>query len=253
MRIDTLFWCVVIGIGIGMALPQIEVTSASVRLNEAESILSQNDVIKQQITNDSKAEPPVNSASEIKKRLNLPDQNKRPDSTTGKGMKALLWTLQLAEGTRKVDSNQCFTNSSTEPYRTIFGDTVLPLSAKLWSDHPRILQRKWGTASDAAGAYQFLSPTWDSLIHNTNIKDFTPASQDIAAIKLIKNTINNPAEIVSIEAGILPNQSVFKLARQWSSLPGPSGYSLYGQGAKSLNFIQNTYTNCFNHLNSTFL
>jgi lysozyme len=36
--------------------------------------------------------------------------------------------------------------------------------------------------SDAAGRYQFLKETWNGL----NMPDFTPVSQDRAAIKLVK-------------------------------------------------------------------
>lgn len=52
----------------------------------------------------------------------------------------------------------------------------------IFADHPRELQCAGELCSDAAGAYQFLSTTWDSL----NLPDFFPENQDKGAIELIK-------------------------------------------------------------------
>jgi muramidase (phage lysozyme) len=56
-----------------------------------------------------------------------------------------------------------------------------------FTDHPRKLFTANGVSSDAAGRYQFLSPTWDSLKAKLNLPDFSPASQDKAAIQLMKD------------------------------------------------------------------
>jgi muramidase (phage lysozyme) len=56
-----------------------------------------------------------------------------------------------------------------------------------FADHPRKLFTANGVSSDAAGRYQFLSPTWDSLKAKLNLPDFSPASQDKAAIQLMKD------------------------------------------------------------------
>jgi muramidase (phage lysozyme) len=55
-----------------------------------------------------------------------------------------------------------------------------------FADHPRALYTANGISSDAAGRYQFLSPTWDSLKAKLKLKDFSPQSQDKAAIELMK-------------------------------------------------------------------
>lgn len=55
-----------------------------------------------------------------------------------------------------------------------------------FADHPRALYTANGLSSDAAGRYQFLSPTWDSLKSKLKLKDFSPESQDKAAIELMR-------------------------------------------------------------------
>jgi muramidase (phage lysozyme) len=54
-----------------------------------------------------------------------------------------------------------------------------------FSKHPRIYEvvpwRNDGKKSDASGAYQFLSSTFNPLAERYNIPDFSPASQDKAA------------------------------------------------------------------------
>jgi muramidase (phage lysozyme) len=57
-----------------------------------------------------------------------------------------------------------------------------------FTDHPRKLFTANGVSSDAAGRYQFLSPTWDRIKAKLNLPDFAPASQDKAAIQLMKDT-----------------------------------------------------------------
>jgi muramidase (phage lysozyme) len=57
-----------------------------------------------------------------------------------------------------------------------------------YNDHPR--QLVWLPAyeihSSAAGRYQFLIRTWDDLVERSHLPDFTPASQDLGAVHLIR-------------------------------------------------------------------
>jgi muramidase (phage lysozyme) len=55
-----------------------------------------------------------------------------------------------------------------------------------FDNHPRQLYCSRGICSDAAGRYQFLSTTWQPLANALNLPDFSPASQDKAAIELMK-------------------------------------------------------------------
>ncbi|HBF50954.1 MAG TPA: muramidase, partial [Massilia sp.] len=59
-----------------------------------------------------------------------------------------------------------------------------------WADHPRVLVTITSNGkqivSSAAGAYQILRRTWDGVRGRLGLTDFTPASQDRAAVELIR-------------------------------------------------------------------
>lgn len=91
-----------------------------------------------------------------------------------------------------------------------------------FTDHPRKLVNlpKLKVKSTAAGAYQFLARTWDECAKALKLPDFSPASQDAAAVFLIKRR----GALADIDAGNLES-AIAKCAREWASLPG----SPYGQ------------------------
>lgn len=110
-------------------------------------------------------------------------------------------------------------------YQTLFG------GAKFGSfdDHPRqVITRNLGgkpITSTAAGAYQFLSRTWDECANACNLPDFSPASQDIAALFLIdRRKALDP--VLSGDWSL----AIARCNREWASLPG----SPYGQPTKSM-------------------
>ena len=122
-------------------------------------------------------------------------------------LKAFLKTLRFGEGT--------FDDGG---YNRIFGGSKF----SSYADHPRIMIRANGISSNAAGAYQFLSTTWDDLRNRygaDSLPDFSPKSQDRAAMFLLadngalRNAINGDFEI-----------AVNKVAHIWASLPG-AGYN----------------------------
>lgn len=95
-----------------------------------------------------------------------------------------------------------------------------------FADHPRT--RIWfydarragprgapNNYTTAAGAYQFLSTTWDTLARRLRLPDFSPESQDAAAAEYLR-------ELGAVDA--LARDDVagaFNLAsRAWASLPG---------------------------------
>lgn len=93
-----------------------------------------------------------------------------------------------------------------------------------FSDHPRQIQGGGGLSSDAAGRYQFLSTTWDSVAGSLGLTDFSPKSQNIAGWQLAKNRGVTPDDIVAD-----PVAALKEAAQEWASLPG----SPYGQPTKT--------------------
>lgn len=140
---------------------------------------------------------------------------------------ALLRTIRYAEGT-----------DSAAGYNTMF-------TFKQFSDmsrHPRILNRSGKLVSDAAGAYQYLSTTWQPYADGLKIKDFTPDSQDKVAHHHIKKLGVNPKQL-------LTREMLAKLAPTWASLPKAGGGSVYaGQTAKNADRLLRYYNNALTEI-----
>ena len=95
-------------------------------------------------------------------------------------------------------------------YRMIVGRVGAQFSS--FADHPRI----FGTpTSTAAGAYQITKTTWDWVRQQMKLPDFSPASQDAAALGLIAYR----GALLDVLAGNL-DAAIPKLRREWTSLPG---------------------------------
>jgi muramidase (phage lysozyme) len=129
------------------------------------------------------------------------------DTTLPARVQAFLMMIQKTEGTALYNN----------PYTVLFGGGSFSGYAK----HPKILvpHPKW--PSTAAGAYQILYATSKEL----NMTDFTPVSQDRAAVKLIKkqgayNDVLN-GNITS---------AINKVKKRWASFPGAG----YGQPERKL-------------------
>lgn len=123
--------------------------------------------------------------------------------------KAFLDMLAFSEGT-----------SGPSGYQTLFGGGIF----QDMSDHPR--QRFAFTNSrgeqlytTAAGRYQFLVRTWDSLRDKLNLPDFGPDSQDAAALELVRQR----GALADVQAGRVTD-AITKCAPIWASLPG-AGYA----------------------------
>ncbi len=95
-------------------------------------------------------------------------------------------------------------------YRMIVGRQGAQFSS--FADHPRI----FGTpTSTAAGAYQITKTTWDWVRGQMGLKDFSPASQDAAALGLIAYR----GALLDVLNGNL-EAAIPKLRKEWTSLPG---------------------------------
>lgn len=92
------------------------------------------------------------------------------------------------------------------------------------SQHPKqFFTTRDGRRTSAAGAYQITWTTWSWLQTLYSIPDFSPASQDFAAVCLIKRR----GALADVIAGRF-DRAITKCQNEWTSLPGAmeSGYSL---------------------------
>ncbi len=140
----------------------------------------------------------------------------------------LLQTIRFAEGT-----------AGPQGYQTMFGGSKF----SDFSRHPGQVIKSGRYASDAAGAYQFLSPSWQSHAKALGLSDFSPANQDLAALRAARNRLM-PIGGLSVlqKEGFSPRVSA-ALAPEWASFPTESGSSYYGQPVKPLTKLQQVYGN----------
>ncbi|WP_394540184.1 glycoside hydrolase family 104 protein [Lysobacter enzymogenes] len=89
-----------------------------------------------------------------------------------------------------------------------------------FAKHPRlpVWLPKYRIHSTAAGRYQFLWRTWNSLQVRLDLPDFGPASQDRAAIELLREN----GSLADIKKGWI-SSAVRKSRKTWASLPN-AGY-----------------------------
>lgn len=144
------------------------------------------------------------------------------DALANTNVRAFLKMIRYGEGTFDDDG-----------YRRMFGGKLFDGFA----DHPRQVQTvtmRNGKLlkSSAAGAYQFLERTWDAVAKQYGFTDFSPHSQDLAAIALI---IGRKA-LDDVMAGRF-DAAVTKCNREWASLPG----SPYGQPTVKLPAAREVY------------
>lgn len=99
-----------------------------------------------------------------------------------------------------------------------------------YADHPRVLVSlpKLGIKSTAAGRYQFLARTWESLQRRMGLPDFGPLSQDKACIRLIEGR----GALSSVKAGHIQH-ALALCSKEWASLPG-AGYGQHERKVEDL-------------------
>jgi muramidase (phage lysozyme) len=120
-------------------------------------------------------------------------------------------------------------SQADDAYRMQFGGALVPELR----DHPRQPITRGHLTSTAAGAYQFLSRTWDDCVAALALPDFGPQSQDVACVFLL----DRRGALADVQAGQL-EAAVRKCAREWASLP----FSPYGQPTRTLEQARATYT-----------
>lgn len=125
-------------------------------------------------------------------------------------VQAFLTLIRTGEGTTGANG-----------YRTLFGGGTF----SDYSRHPNIAVTRGALTSTAAGAYQILYRTWLEISASYGLVDFTPGSQDVAAVALIKRR----GALADVLAGRF-DAAIAKCAKEWASLPG----SPYGQPTLTL-------------------
>lgn len=137
-------------------------------------------------------------------------------------VRAFLRVIRKGEGT-----------SDDLGYQRMFGGKLF----SSFADHPR--QTNCWTfssgkklCSTAAGAYQFLSRTWDETARIMGLTDFSPASQDMGAL----GRIAARGALPDVLAGRF-ELALKKVSWEWASMPG----SPYGQPVITLSSAREIY------------
>lgn len=117
-------------------------------------------------------------------------------------VRAFLKAIRLGEGT----------SDEAGYYRIVGGGTFTDDS-----QHPnvRVWIERYGVYSTAAGAYQIIRPTWTGLVKQYGFEDFSPESQDEAAVALIAGR----SALKNVIGGYFAS-AVAKCSEEWASLPG---------------------------------
>lgn len=162
-----------------------------------------------------------------------------PQDMADANVLAWLELLKWSEGTGR----------QADPYRVCYGYsyTIADLS-----EHPSVKRadgsREWpglrladamcqnagfapGCVSTAAGAYQITRGTWVGARDALGLPDFSPASQDRAAVYLTQKR----GALQDVRAGRL-GDAVAKCRNEWASLPG--NYARQGQRSLSELIVQ---------------
>ena len=148
-------------------------------------------------------------------------------STSKNPWKALSTVIRTVEGTL-----------GDKGYTTRFGGSQF----SDLSQHPNIAApTPWGTKSEAAGAYQFMKPTWDEAKAALGLKDFSRESQEAAGKFLTQRRgVSTDTAFTTFEEF---TEAISKLSPEWAGLPnssnGRKGY--HGQANADMNELWQIY------------
>jgi len=147
----------------------------------------------------------------------------------------LLRMIRFAEGTER---------GGQDSYRVMFGGSLAPDLKR----HPDVVMKGRSTA---AGAYQFLTPTWNQQQKKLGLGSFGPVEQDIAALDLARARTMGLGGLSYLQKQGLTPEFVSALAPEWASLPTKEGKSFYGQPVKPYQKLQEAYTQGLKPLQTT--
>ena len=117
-------------------------------------------------------------------------------------------------------------------YNIMFGGGTFPS----YERHPDTVIHGGRLSSAAAGAYQFMPGTYGTVKRDLKLPDFSPSSQDQAALELIRRRGVDP------DRDQLTPQNVAKLSPEWAAFPTLQGRSYYPkQTARSFQFVRDAF------------
>lgn len=138
------------------------------------------------------------------------------DMTAQQNLAAFLVAIRLGEGTSGSNGytilcgGGTFSDWGTHPALAGWGGWRLPYQMAVNAGYP-----SGNAVSTAAGAYQITRPTWRGLVAKLGLSDFSPESQDAAAIELIRSK----GVLGDVRAG-RTQAAIARLGGVWASLPG---------------------------------
>ena len=153
----------------------------------------------------------------------------------GGNIAAMLAAISAAEGT----------SGQPDPYRVCFGYSHVIQNL---SEHPAITG-EWtgrrlsdamcagaglgsGCVSTAAGKYQIIKRTWSNVRDKLGLRDFSPSSQDAAAVELLRQR----GALGPLGRGDFAG-AVAAARKEWASLPGAG----YGQGERTIAWLTDKF------------
>lgn len=139
--------------------------------------------------------------------------------------RAMLNTIRYSEGT--------WVNGHPMGYQMLFGGSFTPRLDR----HPDRVMYSTRYASAAAGAYQFMPPTWNMVARALSLNDFQPISQDQGALYLIERR----GALALVDRGELTPELTARLSPEWASFPTLAGSSYYGQPVKRFADLKRFY------------
>jgi muramidase (phage lysozyme) len=148
----------------------------------------------------------------------------RANNVISNAQQALHDSIAFAEGTR---------NYSNDGYDVMFSFRLMSGC----TTHPNRCITYGGTCSTAAGRYQFLTNTWNSVKRARNLASFEPENQERGAAYLISTTrrVNVPQDRAMTATEF--SNAMSKLSYEWASLPP----GRYGQPSKSSSQMRSMY------------
>jgi len=144
-----------------------------------------------------------------------------PQQAGGVNVVAFLDMLAWSEGT---DNGRQPTND--RGYDVLVGGGLF----RGYADHPRVVVDlpRLKIQSTAAGRYQLLRRYYDAYKKTLGLKDFSPLSQDLIALRQIRERRALPL----IQAGKI-TEAIAAVRHIWASLPG-AGYGQHEQKVSDL-------------------